>query len=78
MKAYGLAVLLRNELGLRTEVLVKDESEADHLRVISSLTATQLNELQAIAEMHKWEVAHKGRPDEVDPYLAVVPKSERG
>jgi hypothetical protein len=74
MKAYGLAVLIRNSMGTRTEVLTEDENEAEFLRIISSLTATQLNELQTLAEMNGFEIAHRGRPEEVDPYLALVPK----
>jgi hypothetical protein len=81
MKAYGLAVLFRNSLGVRTEVLTEDESETDYLRIISSLTATQLNQLQTLADMNGWEIAYHcwySGKDSMFPgteaFLTVVPK----
>jgi len=68
MKAYGLAVRLRNSLGLRTEVASENGSEeANVIRIKSNLEPTQINHLQALVGEAGWELAYK------DSHLVCVP-----
>lgn len=77
MKAYGMALVLNREMGVRTDVHTDDEG-IDYLRVVSSLGSSQLDNLQALTSANSWEVEYKGRPDEIYPFLAVVPSEGEG
>jgi hypothetical protein len=75
MKVYGMSVLLRNTMGVRTEVYSEDYGQTDYLRVVSHLDPDQLSELKSLCEVSGWQLAYRNyRPSET--YLAIVPKDE--
>ena len=72
MKAFGLSLVIRKEMGVRTEVYSEDYDETYYLKVTSALEAEQLHKLQNLAEVNGWDLLYRAfRPD--DRYLAIVP-----
>ena len=76
MKAYGMGVLIRNSLGVRTEVFSEDYGKTDNIRVISHLDCAQFEQLQKLAEVNGWRFFYRSWR-EGDRYLALTPSGER-
>ena len=76
MQAYGVAKLVRDSMGVFTEVYSEDYGTTEYLGVTSELTAERLKELQALSEALGWEVTHhpwhNGGGDDV--FLAIHPQ----
>ena len=73
MKAYGLALTLRNTLGIRTLHYQDHLAGEDRLAVLSPLGPTQLDKLRELVINCGWRLAYERDFHSAYPQLRIIP-----